>query len=94
VGCLFHGSIWKEQVENFQKLYETYSKAQHLVNFINFKICPQKVSKSLKGPKNPWVLETHNDTQQHGGRVFCKNDTPDNAPTHDIVHHAITQANA
>ncbi len=85
VGCLFHGSIWKEQVENFQQLYEMYtkpnSKAQNLVNFINFKICPQKVSKSLKGPKNPWVLQTHNDTQQHGGRVFCKNDTPDNAPT-------------
>jgi hypothetical protein len=53
VGCLFHGSIWKEQVENFQQLYETYtkpnSKAQNLVNFFKFKICPQKVSKSLKG---------------------------------------------
>ncbi len=51
------------------------SRAQNLVDFYELQDMP------TESFKHPWVLETHDDPQQHGRRIFCENDTPDYAHT-------------
>jgi hypothetical protein len=75
----------RTQIETFQQLYEAdtkpNSRAQNLVDYYELQDMPTESFKDLRRPKHPWVLETHDDPQQHWGRFFCKNDTPDNAHT-------------